>query len=140
VLPVEAHAKVSIWLAPGLTAAAIAAAVERLLREAAPVGTTLEVTLRSSGEPAHVDPHAPAVQLALDAFEHVLGARPVLTRSGGSIPVVAALAARGVPSLVTGFSRPTAQMHSPNENFPATALDEGLATIVEVLRRFGALG
>ncbi len=140
VLPVEAQANVSIRLAPGQSAAEIVPVFERLLREAAPVGTALDVVVRSTGEPAHVDPQAQAVQLALDAFEAVLGTRPILIRSGGSIPVVAALAARGIPSVVTGFSRPTAQMHSPNENFRADALDEGLATIVEVLRRFAALG
>ncbi|HEY1316620.1 MAG TPA: M20/M25/M40 family metallo-hydrolase [Gaiella sp.] len=139
VLPVEAHANVSIRLAPGQSTAEIAPAFERLLREAAPEGASLEVLLRSTGEPAYVDPGSAAVQLGLDAFEHVLGARPILTRSGGSIPVVATLAARGVPAIVTGFSRPTAQMHSPNENFPATALTEGLGTIVELLRRFGTL-
>jgi acetylornithine deacetylase/succinyl-diaminopimelate desuccinylase-like protein len=140
VLPVEAHANVSIRLAPGQSPEELAPVFERLLRDAAPEGTTLEVVLRSSGKPAHVDPSSPAVQLGLDAFEHVLGTRPILTRSGGSIPVVATLASRGVPSVVTGFSRPTAQMHSPNENFPSAALDEGLATIVELLRRFAALG
>jgi acetylornithine deacetylase/succinyl-diaminopimelate desuccinylase-like protein len=139
VLPVEAHANVSLRLAPGQTAAEIAPVLERLLREAAPEAASLEVDLWSTGEPAYVDPTAPAVQIALDAFEHVLGTRPILTRSGGSIPVVATLAERGVPSIVTGFSRPTAQMHSPNENFPAAALDEGLATIAELLRRFTAL-
>jgi acetylornithine deacetylase/succinyl-diaminopimelate desuccinylase-like protein len=70
----------------------------------------------------------------------VLGVRPVLLRSGGSIPVVASLVARGVPAIVTGFARPTAQMHSPNEHIPVAALREGLETTVEVLRRFGELG
>jgi acetylornithine deacetylase/succinyl-diaminopimelate desuccinylase-like protein len=140
VLPVEAHANVSIRLAPGQSTAEIAPVFERLLRKAAPEGTTLEVLLRSTGEPAYVDPESTVVQLGLDAFEHVLGTRPILTRSGGSIPVVATLASRGVPAIVTGFSRPTAQMHSPNENFPSSALGEGLATIVELLRRFGTLG
>jgi acetylornithine deacetylase/succinyl-diaminopimelate desuccinylase-like protein len=140
VLPVEAHANVSIRLAPGQSAGEIAPVFERLLREAAPEKTTLDVVLRSSGEPAYVDPSAAAVQLGLDAFEQVLGTRPLLTRSGGSIPVVATLAARGIPVIVTGFSRPSARMHSPNENFPSAALDDGLATIVELLRRFGSLG
>jgi acetylornithine deacetylase/succinyl-diaminopimelate desuccinylase-like protein len=140
VLPVEAHANVSIRLAPGQSTAEIAPVFERMLREAAPEGTTLEVVLRSTGEPAHVDPASAAVQLGLDAFEHVLGTRPILTRSGGSIPVAATLASRGVPAIVTGFSRPTAQRHSPNQNFLASALDDGLGTIVELLRRFGTLG
>ena len=120
--------------------AEIAPVFERLLRDAAPAGAALDVELWSTGEPAYIDPESAVVQLGLDAFEHVLGTRPVLTRSGGSIPVVATLAERGVPAIVTGFSRPTAQMHSPNENFPASALGEGLATIVELLRRLGTLG
>jgi acetylornithine deacetylase/succinyl-diaminopimelate desuccinylase-like protein len=139
VLPVEAQANVSLRLAPGQTTKAMAPVFERLLREAAPRGATLDVELWSTGEPGHVDPDAPAVVLALDAFEQVLGTRPVLVRSGGSIPVVAALVARGVPAIVTGFTRPTAQLHSPNENIPASALKDGLETTVEVLRRFGGL-
>jgi acetylornithine deacetylase/succinyl-diaminopimelate desuccinylase-like protein len=140
VLPVEAQANVSMRLAPGQTTAAIAPVFERLVREAAPDGATVNVDLWSTGEPAYVDPEAPAVRLALDAFEHVLGTRPVLTRSGGSIPVAAALGARRVPAIITGFTRPNAQLHSPNENIPASALREGLETTVDVLRRFGSLG
>jgi acetylornithine deacetylase/succinyl-diaminopimelate desuccinylase-like protein len=140
VLPVEAHANVSIRLAPGQSPAEIVPSFEQLLREAAPEGTSLDIVLRSTGNPAYVDPEAAVVQIGLDTFEHVLGTRPILTRSGGSIPVVATLAERGIAAIVTGFSRPTAQMHSPNENLPAEALDEGLATITELLQRFAALG
>ena len=139
VLPVEAVANVSIRLAPGQTTAAIAPVFERMLRDAAPEGASVDVELWSTGEPGYVDPEAPAIVLAQDAFEQVLGVRPVLVRSGGSIPVVAALVARGVPAIVTGFARPTAQMHSPNERIPAGALSEGLETIVETFRRFGRL-
>jgi len=140
VLPVEAQANVSIRLAPGQTTAAIGPVFERMLRQAAPEGATVAVEKWSTGEPGYVDPEARAVVLAQDAFEHVLGTRPVLVRSGGSIPVVASLVARGIPAIVTGFARPTAQMHSPNEQIPAAALREGLETTVEVLRRFGQLG
>ena len=70
----------------------------------------------------------------------MLGTKPVLTRSGGSIPVVAALGARGVPAIVTGFTRPTSQLHSPNEQIPVSALRDGLETTVELLRRLAAIG
>jgi acetylornithine deacetylase/succinyl-diaminopimelate desuccinylase-like protein len=139
VLPVEAHANLSIRLAPGQTTAEISPVLERLLREAAPEGTSLQVELWSSGEPGYVDPASPAVRIAQDVFEEVVGARPVLTRSGGSIPVVATLGARGVPAIVTGFARPSSQLHSPNEHIPADALRDGLTTTVELLRRFAAL-
>lgn len=140
VLPVEAQANVSIRLAPGQSTAEIGPVFERLLRDAAPEGASVEVELWSTGEPGYVDPETPAVKLAQDAFEHVTGTRPLLVRSGGSIPVVAALGERGVPAIVTGFARPTAKLHSPNENFPAAALRQGLETTVELLRRFAQLG
>jgi acetylornithine deacetylase/succinyl-diaminopimelate desuccinylase-like protein len=140
VLPVEAIANVSIRLAPGQTTAAIAPVFERMLRDAAPEAADVEIELWSTGEPGYVDPASPAVVTALDAFEHTLGVRPAVVRTGGSIPVVAALTARGLPTIVTGFIRPTAQLHSPNENLPAEALRDGLETTIEVLRRFAALG
>ena len=42
--------------------------------------------------------------------------------------------------IVTGFTRPSSQLHSPNGNIPAPALHDGLETTVELLRRFGSLG
>ena len=133
VLPVEAEANLSVRLAPGQSATVVAPAVERLLREALPAGAELEVSLWSTGEPAWIDPEADAIRLAQDAFESVLGVRPLLARSGGSIPVAAALGAKGIPAIVAGFSRPTAQIHSPDENYPASALVEGVETIVATL-------
>ena len=64
VLPVEAQANVSIRLAPGQSTTEIAPVFERLLREAAPSGPTLEDELWSTGEPGYVDPATPAVQIA----------------------------------------------------------------------------
>jgi acetylornithine deacetylase/succinyl-diaminopimelate desuccinylase-like protein len=139
VLPVEAHANLSVRLAPGQSSAVVVPVVEQLLRDALPVGATLDIALWSTGEPAWIDPDGDAIRLARDAFESVLGVRPVLARSGGSIPVAAALGAKGIPAIVTGFSRPTAQLHSPNENFPSSALVEGVEAIVATLRQFGEL-
>jgi acetylornithine deacetylase/succinyl-diaminopimelate desuccinylase-like protein len=139
VLPVEAEANLSVRLAPGQSSAVVAPVVERLLREALPAGAELEIALWSAGEPAWIDPEADAIRLAQDAFESVLGVRPVLARSGGSIPVAAALGAKGIPAIVAGFSRPTAQIHSPDENYPASALVQGVETIVATLSAFGEL-
>jgi acetylornithine deacetylase/succinyl-diaminopimelate desuccinylase-like protein len=139
VLPVEAHANLSVRLAPGQSSAVVVPIVERLLRDALPPGAELDLALWSAGEPAWIDPEGAAVRLAQDAFESVLGVRPVLARSGGSIPVAAALGAKGIPAIVAGFSRPTAQMHSPDENLPSSALVEGVETIVATLSRFGEL-
>ncbi|TML50331.1 MAG: M20 family dipeptidase [Actinobacteria bacterium] len=91
VLPVEAHANLSIRLAPGQDPQQIDAEIERLLRETAPEGAELEITRLSSSPAGLVDPESPVVQLGLDAFERVVGTRPLLVRSGGTLPIVPAL-------------------------------------------------
>ena len=139
VLPVEAVANVSIRLAPGQDAARIADGFEDLLREAAPRGAELEITRRSATPGALSPPDAAAVRLAQDAFERVLGKRPLLLRSGGSIPLVPALVERGIPAILTGFGLPDANMHSPNERILARYIPLGVATAREALLALGEL-
>jgi len=139
VLPVEAVANVSIRLAPGQSVGEIAPVFERLLRESAPAGAEVGVELWSSSEPGLIPPDAPAVRLALDAFEHVVGTRPLLIRSGGSIPIVPALSARGIPAIVTGFAEKDSNIHSPNERIRADYLPLGVATAEELFRRLADL-
>jgi acetylornithine deacetylase/succinyl-diaminopimelate desuccinylase-like protein len=139
VIPVQAVANVSIRLAPGQQVEQIAAAFTGLLTDAAPTGTELEIELLASARPGVVSPDARAVQLGLDAFEQVLGVRPALIRSGGTLPVVAALADKGIPTIVTGFSLPSANIHSPNERLLAEYVPLGIATSRALFQAFAAL-
>ena len=136
VLPVGAEANVSIRLAPGQDADEIAGVFERLLRDAAPEGAGLEIERWSSAPAGFISPDAPAVRLAQDAFERVLGKRPLLLRSGGTIPLVPALADRGIPTILTGFSLPGANMHSPNERLLVRYIPLGVAAARETLLAF----
>ena len=104
VIAVEAEANVSIRLVPEQDPAVIVPTFERLLREAAPDGPRSRSRC-GRRRPRLCRPDAPAVQLGLDAFEEVLGVRPLLVRSGGAIPLVSELAARGVATILTGFAR-----------------------------------
>ena len=140
VLPVEAEANVSIRLAPGQDPTTIAETFERLLREAAPVGAEVEIAMRSSGPPALISPDSPVVGHAQDAFEHVTGVRPLLVRSGGSIPLVPALAERGIPAIVTGFALPDSNIHSPNERMLVDYMSLGVATARELFIRLAEIG
>jgi len=140
VLPVEARANVSIRIAPGQNVAEVSAAFERLLREAAPDGADVDVKLQSSAEPGLVSPDAPALGLAREAFEKVFGRPSILVRVGGSVPVVASLAARGIPTISTGIATNDANAHSPNEKFPSEYLTLGVEAIRETYRRLGELG
>jgi acetylornithine deacetylase/succinyl-diaminopimelate desuccinylase-like protein len=133
VLPVEAIANVSMRLAPGQKVDDVAPVVERLLRESAPEGTELEIERWSAAPPGLVPPDAKAVQLGLDAFEKALGVRPALIRSGGTLPIVPALADKGIPTVITGFGLPDSQIHSPNERLVADYVPLGTAAARELL-------
>lgn len=139
VLPVEAEANVSVRLAPGQDPAEIAPVFERLLREVAPDGAELEVELLSSAPAGLVPPDAKAIQLGLDAFEKALGVRPALIRSGGTLPIVPALADKGIPTVITGFGLPDSQIHSPNERLVAEYVPLGIAAARELFLAFAAL-
>jgi acetylornithine deacetylase/succinyl-diaminopimelate desuccinylase-like protein len=139
VLPVEAIANLSIRLAPGQQPAVIGPEVVRLLREAAPEGTELDIEMLSSAEPGLVPPDAKAVQLALDAFEQALGVRPALIRSGGTLPIVPALANKGIPTIITGFGLPDSQIHSPNERLVAEYVPKGIEAARALFLAFAAL-
>jgi acetylornithine deacetylase/succinyl-diaminopimelate desuccinylase-like protein len=136
VLPVLAEANLSIRLAPGQDPQAIAPAFERLLREALPEGAELETELWSWSEPGLVPADAPAIQLGLDAFERALGVRPLLIRSGGTLPIVPALGKRGIPAILTGFALPDSNIHSPNERLLVEYVPLGVAAAREL---FGEL-
>ena len=140
VIAVEAEANVSIRLVAAQDPAVIAAAFERLLREAAPAGAEVEVSLWSSAPPGLVPADAPAVVLGLDAFEEALGIRPLLIRSGGAIPLVSELSARGVATILTGFALNESNIHSPNERIPAAYLPLGIEAAATLYRRLADLG
>jgi acetylornithine deacetylase/succinyl-diaminopimelate desuccinylase-like protein len=139
VLPVEAEANVSIRLAPGQDVDEIGETFEGLLRAAAPPGTELTIERTAASRAGLVPADSVAVRLAQDAFERVLGRRPLLLRSGGTLPIVPALADKGIPAILTGFDVPEGNIHAPNERLLARYLPLGVAAARETLLGFRAL-
>jgi acetylornithine deacetylase/succinyl-diaminopimelate desuccinylase-like protein len=136
VLPVAAEANISIRLAAGQDVEAIDTAFQRLLRQAVPVGADLEVERWAASPAGLVPADASAVRLAQDAFERVLGRRPLLLRNGGTLPIVPVLGDKGIPTIITGFALPGANMHSPNERLLARYVPLGVAAARETLLAF----
>jgi acetylornithine deacetylase/succinyl-diaminopimelate desuccinylase-like protein len=138
VVPAAAGATLSQRLAPGQRAADTAATLERLLRNAAPDGA--EVRLRCDlSEPALFPVDSPVMRLAAQALERACGAPPAFVRSGGSIPVVAEFAARGIPTIVTGFVTADDAFHAPDESFRLAGLEQGQAAARELFSALAAL-
>jgi acetylornithine deacetylase/succinyl-diaminopimelate desuccinylase-like protein len=133
VLPVEAEANVSIRIAAGQNVDQVARTFERLLREAAPAGADLDVELLTASPAGLVAANSPAIELARDAFERTVGRRPLLIRTGGTMPIIPALAGRGIPTILSGFGVPGSNMHAPNERLPLRYLAVGVAAARETL-------
>jgi acetylornithine deacetylase/succinyl-diaminopimelate desuccinylase-like protein len=137
-LSVHAAGEITIRLAPGQQLDVIGAAAEKLMRDAAPSGADVEIVW--SGVPAGLmRPDAPAIQLGADAFEQVLGVRPLLARSGGTLPIVPALEAKGIPTIITGFGLPESNVHSPNEKFLYRYFEQGIDTAAALYTKLGEL-
>jgi acetylornithine deacetylase/succinyl-diaminopimelate desuccinylase-like protein len=109
------------------------ATLERLLRAACPRHARLELVPWASSAPARIPPGTPALQAARGAIERATGVAPLTVRSGGSIPVVAALVERGVPVVLTGFASADDNIHSPNERMELERLDWAYRAAREVL-------
>jgi acetylornithine deacetylase/succinyl-diaminopimelate desuccinylase-like protein len=79
------------------------------------------------------------VQLGQDAFEKTFGRRPLLVRSGGSLPIVPALVDKGIPTIITGFALPESNIHSPNERLLAEYVPLGIETAKELYKSLAEL-
>jgi acetylornithine deacetylase/succinyl-diaminopimelate desuccinylase-like protein len=110
-----------------------------MLRDAAPDGADVEAELLSFSEPGLIEPNAPAVRLGLDAFERALGVRPLLIRSGGTLPIVPALAKKGIPTILTGFALRDSNVHSPNERMLVEYVPLGVAAARELFTELRGL-
>jgi len=138
VIPAEARAAISLRLAPGQSAAELQGVLESLLRAALPAGAELELS-HHAGEPAHFDPESPVIALAGQALTRACGNEVAYIRSGGSIPIVADLAAAGFPTVVSGFSLPDDAFHAPDESYSLRSLELGEAASRELLLAFANL-
>ena len=131
VVPAVARATISLRLAPRQQSGEMAAELERLLLAALPDGAEVAWTVHKA-EPALFDVGDPVIQLAAGAIERATGSAPVMQRSGGSIPIVAELAAKGIPTIVGGYALADDAIHAPNESYRLESLRLGEATAREL--------
>jgi acetylornithine deacetylase/succinyl-diaminopimelate desuccinylase-like protein len=131
IVPAVARGHVSVRVAPGQDAARIGVELERLLRAAAPPGAEVAIAIEAA-DPALFEASDPALQLAAQAMERACGRPPVFTRLGGTLPLLAVLAERGITSIVSGFALPDDAFHAPNESYRLESLRLGEAAAREL--------
>jgi acetylornithine deacetylase/succinyl-diaminopimelate desuccinylase-like protein len=130
VLPAEAMAKISMRLVPDQTLEAATSQLEAFLSKRVPATVRWELKRLAGGPPSISARESPGVRALARALGEAWGARPVFRREGGSIVVVAYLQEYlGVESLLTGFSLPEDNAHSPNEKLHLPTWQKGIAAL-----------
>ena len=113
-----ARATLSMRLAPGDDAQRAQTALEEHLRAHVPWDAELTVTRERFGEPHQINTSGPAFDAFRRACADTWDCAPVEPGSGGSLPLVAALADSypDMALLLTGIDDPDSRAHSENES------------------------
>ncbi|GAB3581484.1 M20 family dipeptidase [Hymenobacter daeguensis] len=139
VIASQAHAKISMRLVPHQTSAEITELFQKHFASIAPQGVTVEVRPHHGGEPVVTPTDSVAYRAAADAMETTFGKRPVPTRGGGSIPIVAMFKSElGLDTVLLGFGLDSDAIHSPNEHFGVFNFLKGIETIPHFYRNYAA--
>ncbi len=130
VLPSKAYAKISMRLVPNQQSDKITELFSKYFTSIAPKSVKVKVTPHHGGEPVVTPTDSFAYEAASRAMTESFGKKPIPTRSGGSIPIVALFEKElGLKSVLMGFGLDSDDIHSPNEHFGVFNFLKGIETI-----------
>ena len=130
VLPSKANAKISMRLVPNQGSKEIEQLFIDYFNSVAPKSVKVSVKLHHGGEPVVTPTNSAAYRAASKAMEETYGKKPIPTRGGGSIPIVALFKQElGIDSLLFGFGLDSDALHSPNEHYGIFNYLKGIETI-----------
>lgn len=130
VLPSKANAKISMRLVPNQKSDNITKLFEQHFKKIAPPTVKVKVTPHHGGEPVVTPTDSIAYKAASKAMEQSFGKKPIPTRGGGSIPIVALFEKElGLKSVLMGFGLDSDLIHSPNEHYGIFNYMKGIETI-----------
>ena len=140
VLPSKASAKISMRLVPNQTPDEITALFTSHFTAIAPAGVTVKVTPHHGGFPYVTPVDSVEFEAASKAFEDAWGKKPIPTRGGGSIPIVALFEKElGIKSILMGFGLDSDALHSPNESYGLFNFYKGIETIPYFYKNYAVL-
>ncbi len=130
VLPSKAYAKLSARLVPNQDSSEILEMIQKYLEDVAPKSVKVKVTPMSGGEGAVTPTDSKGYLAASDAVEKAWGKKPIPTRDGGSIPIVALFKKElDIDSVLLGMGLDEDAIHSPNESYGVENYMKGIETI-----------
>ncbi|QNK61777.1 dipeptidase [Pedobacter sp. PAMC26386] len=130
VLPSKASAKISMRLVPHQNSDEISAIFQKHFESIAPEFVKVKVTAHHGGEPVVTPTDSVAYRAAEKAILTSFGKKPIPTRGGGSIPIVALFEdVLGIKSVLLGFGLDSDALHSPNEKYDIFNYYKGIETL-----------
>ncbi|WP_442590660.1 dipeptidase [Pedobacter sp. AW31-3R] len=130
VLPSKANAKISMRLVPNQSSEEISAIFQKHFESIAPEFVKVKVMAHHGGEPVVTPTDSVAYRAAEKAIEDSFGKKPIPTRGGGSIPIVALFEdVLGIKSVLFGFGLDSDALHSPNEKYDIYNYYKGIETL-----------
>jgi acetylornithine deacetylase/succinyl-diaminopimelate desuccinylase-like protein len=140
IIPARAKAKISCRLVGNQDPNKIFEQVKGFIEANSPPTVKVKVDLLTTGEPALIDFHEPAMQAAVRAFEEGWGAQPKFTRGGGSIPVVADITnLMRIPVVMMGYGLDDDGLHGPNERISVEMFHRGVETAIVYMEEVARL-
>lgn len=137
VLPSKAYAKISMRLVPNQSSEKITKLFSDHFESIAPPGVKVKVKPHHGGEPVVTPTDSIAFKAASKAMETTFGKKPIPTRGGGSIPIVALFEKElGLKSVLMGFGLDSDLIHSPNEHYGIFNFMKGIETIPLFFQNF----
>ena len=137
VLPSKAFAKISMRLVPNQNSDEISEIFQKYFESVAPKGIKVEVKPHHGGEPVVISTNSAGYKAASMAMTDSFGVKPVITRGGGSIPIVALFKKElGLDSILLGFGLDSDALHSPNEHYGLFNYYKGIETIPLFYKHF----
>ncbi|MGB1286334.1 MAG: dipeptidase [Aggregatilineales bacterium] len=136
VIGASAIAKISCRLVPNQDPARIKSLIQSYIDDITPDTVRSEINFLDGTYPVVTDMNHPAVQAVIRAYsKRWQGKDVLLTRIGGSIPVVANFQTiLDIPVVLPGFALPDANMHGPDENFYLEMYHRGIDTIITLMQ------
>jgi acetylornithine deacetylase/succinyl-diaminopimelate desuccinylase-like protein len=140
VIASKAFAKITMRLVPNQSPDKILALFKKHFEKIAPKSVSVKVTLGHGGDPVLLETNSPGYIAASKAMQESFGKKPIPTRSGGSIPIVALFKNElGLDSVLLGFGLNSDNIHSPNEHYGLFNYLKGIETIALFHHQFAAL-
>ena len=130
VLPSKAYAKISMRLVPNQSSDKITSLFADYFNSIAPKSVKVNVKPHHGGEPVVTPTDSVAYKAASMAMETAFSKKPIPTREGGSIPIIALFERElGLKSVLLGFGLNSDDIHSPNEHYGIFNFMKGIETI-----------